>query len=86
MPLGEQIAGAIKEGLSAWKTFIATREEAYKRKRDKEQEPASRCQRNLFRNPQWLSIGLLCERMQAPLKLRRHTADVLVDVALFVEL
>jgi hypothetical protein len=40
MAMGEQIAAAIKEGLSAWKTFIATREQAYQRKRDKDQERA----------------------------------------------
>ena len=34
------VAGAIKEGLSLWRTFIATRQEAYNRKKDKNQEKA----------------------------------------------
>jgi len=29
------IANAIKEGLALWKTYIATREQAYKRKMDR---------------------------------------------------
>ena len=36
----KDIAGAIKEGFALWKTFIATREQAYQRKRDKDQERA----------------------------------------------
>lgn len=36
----KDIAGAIKEGLSLWKTFIATRQEAYERKQDKKQVKA----------------------------------------------
>lgn len=31
----DQILSVLKEGLAAWKTFIATREEAYKRSMDK---------------------------------------------------
>ena len=38
--LAETIAGAVKEGLSLWKTYIATRQEAYNRKQDKRQEKA----------------------------------------------
>ncbi len=38
--LAEVIAGAVKEGLSLWKTFIATRQTAYNRKQDKRQEKA----------------------------------------------
>lgn len=34
------ITEAVKEGLSLWKTFIETRQEAYNRKKDKEQEKA----------------------------------------------
>lgn len=34
------IAGAVKEGLELWKTFIATRQQAYERKMDKRQEAA----------------------------------------------
>ena len=34
------IASAIKEGLSLWKTFISTRQQAYERKKDKQQEKA----------------------------------------------
>ena len=30
----------LKEGLELWKTFIATRQEAYNRKQDKKQERA----------------------------------------------
>ena len=40
IPLAESIVSAVKEGLSAWKTFIATRQEAYDRKQDKRQERA----------------------------------------------
>lgn len=36
----ETIAGAVQEGLSLWKTFIATRQEAYNRKMDKRKEKA----------------------------------------------
>jgi len=36
----DKILAIVKEGLSAWKTFIATRQEAYNRKRDKNQEKA----------------------------------------------
>jgi len=38
--LANTIAGAVKEGLSLWKTFIATRQDAYDRKQDKRQERA----------------------------------------------
>ena len=38
--LPEQILAVLKEGLSAWKTFIATRQEAYNRSKDKKQEKA----------------------------------------------
>jgi hypothetical protein len=34
IPIAEQVLGVLKEGLSAWKMFISTREEAYKRKMD----------------------------------------------------
>ena len=34
------IAGAIKEGLSLWKSFIDTRQDSYNRKQDKRQERA----------------------------------------------
>ena len=34
------IAAAIQEALAAWKTFIATREAAYNRKKDKKQVKA----------------------------------------------
>jgi len=37
VPLAEKIIGLFKEGLSAYKTYLATRQEAYNRKRDKEQ-------------------------------------------------
>jgi hypothetical protein len=40
VPLAESIVSAVREGLSAWKTFIATRQEAYNRKQDKRQERA----------------------------------------------
>lgn len=36
----DQILALLKEGLGLWKTFIATREEAYNRKKDKYQERA----------------------------------------------
>ena len=38
--LATTIAAAVKEGLSLWKVFIATRQEAYNRKKDKKQEKA----------------------------------------------
>lgn len=34
------IIGAVKEALELWKTFIATRQQAYERKMDKRQERA----------------------------------------------
>ena len=34
VPLADQILGAVKEGLSAWKTYLSTRQEAYNRARD----------------------------------------------------
>jgi len=34
------IASAVKEGLELWKTYIATRQEAYERKMDKKQRKA----------------------------------------------
>ena len=40
MTQADKILELAKEGLSAWKTFIATRQEAYNRKKDKEQEKA----------------------------------------------
>lgn len=40
MPLAERILKVFEEGLGAWKTFIATRQEAYNRKKDKQQEKA----------------------------------------------
>jgi len=36
----DAIAGAVKEGLSLWKTFIATRQEAYNRRQDKAKDKA----------------------------------------------
>ena len=38
--LPDRILDVLKEGLELWRVFIATREEAYKRKRDKQQEKA----------------------------------------------
>lgn len=38
--LADRVLDLLKEGLGLWKTFIATREEAYQRKRDKQQEKA----------------------------------------------
>jgi len=40
MNTADKILDLLKEGLSAWKTFISTREAAYNRKRDKEQVAA----------------------------------------------
>lgn len=40
VPLAEQILAVVKEGLGLWKTFIATRQEAYNRKQDKKQVAA----------------------------------------------
>ena len=40
--MADKILALLKEGLSAWKTFIATRQEAYNRQKDKEQEKAIR--------------------------------------------
>lgn len=37
IPLAEQIIALCKEGLSAYKTFLATRQEAYNRQQDKKQ-------------------------------------------------
>jgi len=37
IPLAEQIIALCKEGLSAYKTFLATRQEAYNRQQDKQQ-------------------------------------------------
>lgn len=38
--LANQILGVLKEGLSAWKKYISTRQEAYERHMDKKQEKA----------------------------------------------
>lgn len=35
MPLADKVMGLLTEGLGAWKTFVATRQEAYNRKQDK---------------------------------------------------
>ena len=40
VPLAESILNLCKEGLGAYKTYLATRQEAYNRKKDKEQERA----------------------------------------------
>ena len=40
MTLADKILAVLKEGLGAWKTYLATREEAYKRSRDKRQRKA----------------------------------------------
>ena len=40
VPLAEKIIALCKEGLEAWKTFISTRQEAYERKKDKQQVKA----------------------------------------------
>jgi hypothetical protein len=40
VPLAESILKLCKEGLSAYKTYLATRQEAYNRQKDKEQERA----------------------------------------------
>jgi hypothetical protein len=37
VPLAESILKVAQEGLNLWKTFIATRQEAYSRKQDKKQ-------------------------------------------------
>ena len=37
VPLAEQIVSLFKEGLSAYKTYLATRQEAYNRQQDKKQ-------------------------------------------------
>lgn len=37
MTTADKVLDLAKEGLSLWKTFIATRQEAYNRKRDKNQ-------------------------------------------------
>jgi hypothetical protein len=39
-PIAEQILSVLKEGLGLWKTFIATRQEAYNRQQDKKQVAA----------------------------------------------
>jgi hypothetical protein len=43
LPLAERILKVAEEGLNLWKTFIATRQEAYNRKQDKEQIKAIEC-------------------------------------------
>jgi len=40
VPLAEQIVSLFKEGLSAYKTYLATRQEAYNRQQDKKQVKA----------------------------------------------
>ena len=40
MPLAERILKVFEEGLSLWKIFLSTRQEAYNRKMDKRQERA----------------------------------------------
>ena len=40
VPLAEGILKVVQEGLGLWKTFIATRQEAYTRKADKNQVKA----------------------------------------------
>jgi hypothetical protein len=37
VPLAERILKVVDEGLGLWKTFIATRQEAYNRQQDKKQ-------------------------------------------------
>jgi len=37
VPLAEKILGVLNEGLGAWKTYLATRQEAYNRHQDKKQ-------------------------------------------------
>ena len=40
-PIG-QIAAAVKEGLSLWRTYISTRQQAYNRQKDKRKDLAIR--------------------------------------------
>lgn len=40
--LAERILAIFEKGLSAWQTYIATRQEAYNRHKDKQQEKAIR--------------------------------------------
>lgn len=44
----QTIAVAVKEGLELWRTFIATRQQAYERKMDKRQEAAIRIAEESF--------------------------------------
>ncbi len=50
------IAGAVKEGLALWKTFLATRQEAYNRRKDKKQEKAIQYAEEAFEK-----VGILFE-------------------------
>ncbi len=58
------IAGAVKEGLSLWKTFIATRQQAYERKMDKRQEKALNIAEESFD-----SVNLIFDFLSKHLKL-----------------
>lgn len=40
VPYAERVMKLLEEGMSLWKTFIATRQEAYNRKQDKKQVKA----------------------------------------------
>lgn len=56
VPLAEQILKAVNEGLSLWKTFIATRQEAYNRKQDKKQVAAiENAEKYIFANDKLLA-------------------------------
>lgn len=44
----QAIVAAVKEALDLWKTFIATRQQAYERKMDKRQEAAIRYAEKAF--------------------------------------
>ena len=43
VPLADGILAVVKEGLSLWKVFISTRQEAYYRQQDKKQIKAIEC-------------------------------------------
>lgn len=63
VPLAERVMKMLEEGMSLWKTFIATRQEAYERQQDKAQRRAiESAEKYIFANDKLLNALNLTEK------------------------
>lgn len=76
MALGEQIAAAVKEGLSAWKVFIATRQEAYNRQQDKRKAKAIECGEQAFFEMDKIIVNLRHKGLEVDDLFKEHIKKV----------